>query len=194
MPREKQFDEDEVIQQVTRAFWQKGYGACSVGDLVAASGLSRSSLYDTFGDKEQLFIRCLQYYDAQFVNTLRKIDEQEPTALEKIRAILRMPFLAQHKQASCAGCLTINTFSELPHVGSGVQQAVLQAKKNAEEFLAKWVREGQEKKEIETSDSPEALGCFLYTVMSGVLVSQKAAPDRAALEQTVALTISVLRP
>ena len=45
-----------------QVFWAKGFDGATVDDLVAAMGVGRPSLYATFGDKEALFMRCLEHY------------------------------------------------------------------------------------------------------------------------------------
>lgn len=62
MPRTREFDEDEVIERATRVFWDLGYDGTTVPDLLQATGLSRSSLYETFGDKRALFLRTVHAY------------------------------------------------------------------------------------------------------------------------------------
>jgi TetR/AcrR family transcriptional repressor of nem operon len=60
MARPKEFDEQEVVAKAVELFQRKGYGATSVRDLLEETGLSSSSLYATFGGKEQLFLDALQ--------------------------------------------------------------------------------------------------------------------------------------
>lgn len=62
MARPRQFDEAEVVDKATQVFWARGYRATTPRDLLEATGLSRSSLYNTFGSKEGLFLRSLQAY------------------------------------------------------------------------------------------------------------------------------------
>ena len=62
MARTKDFDEDEVLDKAMYLFWNQGYNGTSMQDLVDGLGISRSSLYDTFGDKHSLFIKTLENY------------------------------------------------------------------------------------------------------------------------------------
>jgi hypothetical protein len=55
MPRAKEFDPDDVLEQAMELFWAQGYEATSAQDLVDRTGLNRSSLYNTFGCKERDF-------------------------------------------------------------------------------------------------------------------------------------------
>ncbi|MBN9792620.1 MULTISPECIES: TetR/AcrR family transcriptional regulator [unclassified Pseudonocardia] len=66
MAGRKQFDVDAALDQAMTVFWERGYTATTVDDLTAATGLGRSSLYATFGDKEALFLACLERYARRY--------------------------------------------------------------------------------------------------------------------------------
>src|SRR5271154_2908835 len=65
MARPRTFDTDEALEAAMRLFWQRGYEATSMQDLVEALGINRASLYGTFGDKAQLFEAAMKRYGAQ---------------------------------------------------------------------------------------------------------------------------------
>lgn len=65
MARPKEFDQQEVIAKAMDLFQRQGYDATSVRDLLEHTGLSSSSLYASFGGKEQLFLRALRAHAAQ---------------------------------------------------------------------------------------------------------------------------------
>ena len=56
MPRPKEFDRDEALQAAIGVFCEKGYAAASTDELMRAMKISRQSMYDTFGDKRQLYL------------------------------------------------------------------------------------------------------------------------------------------
>ncbi|MCP9976899.1 TetR/AcrR family transcriptional regulator [Actinomadura madurae] len=62
MPDVKHFDPEHVLDQVVELFWRRGSASTGVGDVVAATGLSRSSLYATFGGKQELYLAALRRY------------------------------------------------------------------------------------------------------------------------------------
>ena len=62
MARTREFDEEGVLRAAREVFWVHGYGATSMAQLEAATGLSRSSLYGAFGNKRELFERALRSY------------------------------------------------------------------------------------------------------------------------------------
>lgn len=62
MAGRKQFDEQNALEKATELFWDQGFEAASMSDLETATGLNKSSLYNAYGSKEELYIRCLEYF------------------------------------------------------------------------------------------------------------------------------------
>ncbi|HUP13390.1 MAG TPA: TetR/AcrR family transcriptional regulator, partial [Niastella sp.] len=87
MPKTKQFDETEVLVKAREVFTVKGYNGTSMDDLVQATGLSRSSIYDTFGDKHGLFLKSLNQYCCSQQGELEQQCAKTDSPKKKIRAI-----------------------------------------------------------------------------------------------------------
>jgi len=66
MAGRKQFDVDTALDAAMIQFWRAGYADTSVEDLSRATGLNRSSIYSSFGDKDSLFAVCLQRYVSRY--------------------------------------------------------------------------------------------------------------------------------
>jgi AcrR family transcriptional regulator len=62
----KQFDMDTALDAAMLQFWRAGYADTSLDDLSRATGLNRSSIYSSLGDKDTLFLRCLDRYAARY--------------------------------------------------------------------------------------------------------------------------------
>jgi TetR/AcrR family transcriptional regulator, transcriptional repressor for nem operon len=90
MPGTRHFDESQVLDAMMRVFWQKGYEATTIDDLVQATGLKRGSLYHAFGDKAGMFCRTLGLYrqevQAALIHALRGDDP--PAALHRFFRLL----------------------------------------------------------------------------------------------------------
>lgn len=65
MPDVKHFEPDQVLGIAERLFWRRGVAATGIQDVVAATGLSRSSLYNAFGGKDELYVGSLRRYVEQ---------------------------------------------------------------------------------------------------------------------------------
>jgi AcrR family transcriptional regulator len=62
----KQFKPSEALDQALRVFWMRGFEGASYSELTAATGLNKSSLYNAFGDKEALYLKCLERFSETF--------------------------------------------------------------------------------------------------------------------------------
>jgi len=70
--RPRQFDENEALDKAIELFWTNGFDATCLDDLCVAMGIGRPSIYNAFGDKEALFMRCL----ARYTETVRSVPMQ----------------------------------------------------------------------------------------------------------------------
>ena len=62
MPRPRNHPESESLEQALRLFWEHGYDRTSIGELSKALGVGPSSIYNAFGNKQELFQRSLTHY------------------------------------------------------------------------------------------------------------------------------------
>lgn len=103
--RPRSYEESEALDRAVRVFWAKGFDGATIDDLVEATGVRRPSLYATFGDKETLFMRCLDRYSERF--TERGLDSflQAPTAFEAVQAFLRWSVENATGEDTPSGCM-----------------------------------------------------------------------------------------
>ena len=68
----KQFDEDRALDGAMEMFWRNGFSGTSYPDLMRATGLNKSLLYNAFGDKQALYLRCLERFAEVHDEKLRR--------------------------------------------------------------------------------------------------------------------------
>ena len=68
MARIKEFDENEVLERAKLLFWKQGFHATSIQNLVDHLGISRGSIYDTFGGKNELYEKALKVYKLSLIH------------------------------------------------------------------------------------------------------------------------------
>jgi AcrR family transcriptional regulator len=109
MPGKPAFDESAVILQAVKTFWSRGYSGTSIADIIEATGLSRSSLYQRFGDKDGLFAEALNAYHAL---VLRKLEDAVANATsDPIGTILRD--FKDGADSRPLGCFVARSIAEL---------------------------------------------------------------------------------
>lgn len=113
MGRSKEFEPKQVLDKAMRLFWQKGYTATSIGDLVQATGVQRYGLYGTFGDKHNLFLQTLDHYQASMVGQMVRVLESETASWSAITAFFEQLLNIAHTPSGQLGCLMCNSATEL---------------------------------------------------------------------------------
>jgi len=192
MPKTKQFDETEVLKKAKEVFSEKGYNGTSMDDLVQATGLSRSSIYDTFGDKHGLFMKSLDLYRCMQQSELEQQCAKTDSLKKKIRAIFDYTIRDILNDKDRKGCLMVNVSMELSAVDQEVAALSLSNMEELEQIFSSLVKEGQAKGEISKKFTPKALGRHLYSSLMGLRVSGMNRPDGELLREIVRLTLSIL--
>jgi AcrR family transcriptional regulator len=88
MSRASEFDETEVLDKALQVFWRQGYEGTSLTDVLDATGLTKSSLYSAFGDKEDLFHRIVERYLSKHVAFRQACALAEPTPRRIVESLL----------------------------------------------------------------------------------------------------------
>jgi TetR/AcrR family transcriptional regulator, transcriptional repressor for nem operon len=116
MARRKAFDEAAVLRAARDVFWVRGYESASLELLQSAMGLSRSSLYETFGSKRALFARVLAGYLAEVIDPRLAPLERADAGFAALLTYFESfgDFLRQAPvELAGRGCLLVNTATEL---------------------------------------------------------------------------------
>ncbi|MFC0277987.1 TetR/AcrR family transcriptional regulator [Enterococcus devriesei] len=190
MARVKEFDETEVLTKAMQLFWQQGYEKTSMQELVDVMGIHRRSIYDTFGDKHQLFLKSLALYEQ---NLAEKINQRIPVELptgERIRRLLAITLDREADQP--VGCLVVNTATELALIDDEAKLRVAAIFHRSENYLLTVLTQGQKKGEIAQAASLESLAHYFHTVWLGVRVDAKISSDPAEIFQTIDHALQVL--
>ena len=128
MPRPRKFDESDVIAAARDQFWTRGYGATSVDDLTAATGLGKGSLYGAFGDKHGLFMRALDDYITTALDGVRaQLHDAQYDAYERLTRHIRWQAKAAANDKARRGCMMARTAAELGSTDDEVERKVERA-------------------------------------------------------------------
>jgi AcrR family transcriptional regulator len=198
MARPRTFDEERALDAAMRAFWANGYEATSTQDLCDATGLGRSSIYNTFSSKHALFQRALaRYVDAMTSDQIGILEDTERPPLERLRALFARIVDSEfecREDGHSIGCLTVNTTVEL--AGRDPEAAELLARDLAVRLsaISAVIRSGQSGGEITSTRDPGDLARFLNAVIGGMRVAAQGGADRAALEAITATALDALTP
>lgn len=178
------------------AFWVKGYEATSTQDLCAATGLGRSSIYNTFSSKHELFTRALaRYTEGMTALQVALLEDAELSALERLRALFDMVIEGEFERrvdGRSIGCLTVNATVEL--AGRDPETAAL-LERDLERRLSAFravIEAGQRSGELSAARDAESLARFINAVIGGMRISAQGGADRAVLEGVAETALAAL--
>ncbi|AZD33654.1 Transcriptional regulator, AcrR family [Pseudomonas chlororaphis subsp. aurantiaca] len=180
--RAKEFEPDEVADSAMQVFWQRGYAATSIQDLVEGTGLSRSSLYNAFESKNGLYQQALRRYHQLTQANVDLLSQPEPaTAL--VRQLLMRIVEDEMGDPRQRGCLVANATLELaaqdPAVAALVSQNFLRLENALEQLLIR----GQQEGTLAPDKKPRALARFIVNTIQGMRVVSKGSPPQERRER-----------
>jgi TetR/AcrR family transcriptional repressor of nem operon len=191
MPRNKEFNQDEVLDKSIQLFWEKGYNACSMQDVVDGLGLSRSSIYDTFTDKRNLFLQSLKKYQEDYtsivINMLRDSSDIRKTLQDIFDSIVQ-----DVEKCSQKGCFMTNSTIELAHTDEEVAKIIGSNKQQLESAFEKALQKGQDLGQISPKNNPKILSKYLYSNLAGLRVIAKNKPHPDEIREIIALIMQAL--
>lgn len=182
MSGKPQFDEAAVIDAALIVFWRQGYAAASISDLTEATGLSRSSIYQRFGDKGGLFREALAAYTRRVL--ARMNGAEAPSARGAVEAILR-GFVPEQPMGRPAGCLIARSCVEKGELSAEGQAAALQAAADQRQIFAALLRQAIAAGELSRDADVEALAWYYLGVLQAVLNFPNAGADSSALHHMI---------
>lgn len=193
MGRPRQFDERTVVDAAMQVFWQQGYRATSVEDLVEATGLQRGSLYGAFGDKHGLLIEALDAYGEQAVQRLDGLLAESSDPVEALRQFIGMAGLdCQDEVTGSRGCLLGNTCSELAAHDEVARARVQGFVTKLRLAMADALRRGQAMGTFDTRRDPEAVAMLIQCSLQGLALLAKTRPDPALVDSVIHELVHVL--
>ncbi|MEU0806081.1 TetR/AcrR family transcriptional regulator [Streptomyces sp. NPDC005970] len=192
MARTKEFDPDAALQSALELFWRRGYEATSMADLVEHLGIGRASIYATFGNKHELYLKALDRYAETRDPRLLDALSQPGPALPAVRALVRR-FAAEaaSPEERSRGCFITNSAAELAPHDPVVARRVEISWEHVETPLYAALVRARAQGELPGDRDPRTLARMLFVLMQGLRVVGKASQDparvRDAAEQALAL-------
>jgi TetR/AcrR family transcriptional repressor of nem operon len=192
MARSKDFDEKEVLEKALNLFWCNGYNSTSAQEIVDCLGISRSSLYDTFGDKRTLYIKTLKQYQEGMGSSLLATIKASTNPKVTIKNIFQTLVNEAIVDKKSRGCFMVNASIEVAPFDEEISKIVTENMQSIEEAFYVLIKEGQNSGVLSKANTPRAVARFLFNNIFGIRVAAKSGAEKKALEDIVKVCLSVL--
>lgn len=192
MARPREFDEASALQDAMKLFWRKGYEATSMTDLLKATGLSKSSLYQTFTDKRTLFLAALEAYRQERMTYLRgRLNDGRP-ARESIEGFFTDIVKHAADKERPYGCMNCNEAIELGPDDPEVRRLVAADFQAVEDTFADAIRRGQRDGSIANPENARTVARFFTVTLQGLQVIARLRGDAVRMTDTVKVLLAHL--
>jgi len=186
MPDVRHFDPDTVLEAVVRLFWEKGVAATGIQDVVGATGLSRSSLYATFGGKHQLYLAALQRYTQQSsAPVLQRLAEDGrglPAVFDFFFALIDARCTGEYARW---GCMISNAYVGAENAAADVRAVLESQHGTLRDAMRSALATARSKGQLNPGADVEASAELLALVAHGVNLRSRAGADTPELRRAV---------
>lgn len=190
MARHKEFDEALVLRKAMVLFWRNGYEKTSMQDLVETMDIHRRSIYDTFGDKQTLFLRALQLFEEVTDKRINQQIKPGDSVKSAIRRLFEITIFSDDKKPP--GCLIVNTAVELSLHNQEIADKVSRSFDKMESFIHELLLQGQLNGELSDQLDLKRTAQFIHNSFIGIRVLSKTTDDTEKLQAITDSTLAVL--
>ncbi|MFC9257650.1 TetR/AcrR family transcriptional regulator [Amycolatopsis thailandensis] len=189
MARPKEFDERAAIGRAMDAFWVRGYEGTSTQALCEATGLGRSSIYNTFTSKHELFVRALDHYAERGIVARTALLEESGTGIERFGALFSYT-IDEEVAHPGRGCLVVNTVAEFGDRDPEIRARIDADTKRHLTLLAACAREGQLDGTIDSAREPGDIAEFAHSTVAGLRLMSRRGAGRTAMDAVAGIALN----
>ena len=192
MPRSEDFNRNEVLEQAKNIFWKKGYNGTSMQDLVDATGLNRSSIYNSFGNKKDLYEQTLKKYQDDSRSLFDKVKEKNRNALESIGLVFLYVLDEILLDKESKGCMLINCYTEMGNQDNDLKNLLDANQEKLHGIFESLVIKGQEDGSVHNNESSDLLAHYLVSTFQGFRITGLRIQNPKVLKSIIQNTLKTI--
>jgi AcrR family transcriptional regulator len=188
MGRPRGFDADQALERAVEVFWRQGYEGATLTDLTRAMGITRTSMYAAFGNKEELFRRALERYTLGPAGYGARA-LQEPTARAVAEQVLHGAVGCITRPDGPAGCLTVQGALATGDGGKSAHDALVAWRRDGQDALCARFARARDEGDLPADSDPALLARYIGTVVYGMAVQAAGGVPREELLRVIDLAL-----
>ena len=177
-----------------RLFWRKGYAATSVEDLTETLHLSRSSLYDTFGDKRTLFLEALKFYSERVISGTEQTLNESASPIAGIQKVFDGLIVGADSETGALGCFMVNSVAELVPYDPDVTKIATAYSDSLQQLFTTVLAQARSQNMLTKKQTPKQLAAYVFNMIQGMRILIKSGATREQVKTIRDITLNSLQP
>ncbi|MFA5988229.1 MAG: TetR/AcrR family transcriptional regulator [Sphingomonas sp.] len=188
--RPREFCVDDALAAALRVFWSKGYEGASMAELTEAMGITKPSLYAAFGNKESLFNKALDLYEAEKLEYTREALRQ-PTARGVAKYFMRGAIDLQTSNYDPKGCLGVISSLACSPEAESIRAEVITRRVSSQRALVERFERARDEGDLPATVDVGGLTSYLYAILQGMSVQASSGATREDLERLAETSLAL---
>jgi len=186
--RPREFCTERALAAALRVFWSKGYEGASLTELTEAMGITKPSLYAAFGNKEALFHKALDLYEAEKLDYMRTALDQ-PSARGVVEHLLRGAVEMQTSQCDPKGCMGVIHMTACGSEAESIKTDVIARRASSQAALVERLERAKREGDLPADADIAGLTPYLCAVRQGMAVQAGSGATRDELDRVIAISL-----
>jgi len=188
--RKKGFNPDTALQKAMYFFWDKGYESCSMDELLSEMGLSRSSFYNTFGNKRELYETVLNHFGQLSAMAYQTLHTSKPM-LEALNDFFELIFFSPIMKLE-NGCLLVNTVLEQRGNDDALSNMASEKLFEVEQQFVTFFERCKANGQLNNSLPEAQLAAYFMTFIKGLRVAAREGKPVTELKTSIKTAMLIL--
>jgi TetR/AcrR family transcriptional repressor of nem operon len=189
--RKISFNKEHALNKAMHLFWEKGYDATYISDLIETMGISRSTLYDSFGDKDALFKLVLEHYK-NYGSRKRNLLFSGINTKASLKSFFYQHIEKCYSDEIPKGCMITNSSLLIGQIDPAIEEILINDFNELEKVFKQVIEEGKKKGEISQEVDTELVSYSLLSLNHSLNVMSKYKKEKNLAYHLVDKTIADL--
>jgi TetR/AcrR family transcriptional repressor of nem operon len=192
MARPKEFENETALEKAIEVFSSKGYEGTSTDELLQVMGISRQSMYNTFGDKRRLYLEALQRYTARSVSDQIRVLSSPVSAIKGVEALMDYA-VSQSAADPEPKCMGISAICEFGRSDPDVTMITEMAGKTLMSAFERRIAEAKAAGNVGKGVTPQIAAQFLNATLAGLKIAARAGAPEETLRGIARMALRGLK-
>lgn len=188
---QKQFDTEVALSQAMEVFWAHGYEAASLSELLKNMGIGKKSLYDTFGNKQALFLKALEHYAQTNIRDIRDRLTADGSPMTNLKCLLK-DLRDINIQPGSYGCMLGTNIADFTTEDKEIAKVMRGYLQQLEDAFTTTLTRAQEAGELRPATNPRNLARLLLCTTQGMVLLSRVMDDGTTLDGAIDATATLL--